>query len=94
VAGKVALNTFGQKSLPAALPPAGKYGAAALGLHAGAEPVLAFARAFRWLISAFHRAENRCWRDLGAVKVWMTKALSILQGWATVDLRIATAGHF
>ena len=48
------LDAFGQQTLPSALAPPGKRGATALGLHPRAETVLLFARAFGWLISAFH----------------------------------------
>jgi hypothetical protein len=80
------LHAFWQEPLPAALPPARKRGAAAFAFHAGAESVLVFARALRWLISAFHRAETAFWGDLKAVIVRMSKALSILHDWATVEL--------
>jgi hypothetical protein len=50
------LHTLRQKTFASALPPPRKSSAAAFGFHAGSKTVLAFARALRWLISAFHFA--------------------------------------
>jgi len=50
----VDLDALGQQALAAALATTGQSGASAFGLHAGAETVLAFARAFRGLVSSFH----------------------------------------
>jgi len=48
-----------QEAFPPPLAPARKSGAAPLCLHAGAETVLAFARALRALESAFHGERER-----------------------------------
>lgn len=48
------LDALGQEALASALTAAGQGGASAFGLHAGAEPVLAFARAFGSLVSSLH----------------------------------------
>jgi len=56
VSGVVILDTFWQQTFAAALSPASKSGAAAFGLHPGSKTVLAFTRALRWLVSAFHLA--------------------------------------
>jgi len=50
----VDLDALGKQALAATLAAAGQSGASAFGLHAGAEAVLAFARAFRGLVSSFH----------------------------------------
>lgn len=51
-------GTLGQQALAATLTPAGQGGASALGLHAGTEAVLTFARALRGLVSSFHGVEK------------------------------------
>jgi hypothetical protein len=50
------LDTLGQQALASALAPTRKGSAPAFGFHAGSKTVLTFARALRWLISAFHSA--------------------------------------
>jgi hypothetical protein len=55
----VELNAFWKQALAPALPPTGKRGTAAFCLHARTKAMLALARPFGWLVSAFHRAENR-----------------------------------
>jgi len=87
-------NALRQKTLPAALASASERGSSAFGLHARAEPVLAFACALGWLISAFHKAEKRFRCDSRAVTVGMSRALSILRARGIVDLRIASACNF
>jgi hypothetical protein len=52
----VILDTFWQQTFAAALSPASKSGAAAFGLHPASKTVLAFTRALRCLVSAFHLA--------------------------------------
>ena len=54
----VAIDAFGQQSLATALATARKCGASAFRPHARAKTVLALARSFGWLISAFHKAEK------------------------------------
>jgi hypothetical protein len=54
----VPLDALWQKPLAAALAPPGKRGAAALGFHACTKSMLAFTRALRWLISAFHKGRQ------------------------------------
>lgn len=54
VARVVPLRAFWQETFAAALTPPREYGAATFAFHAGPESVLMFARAFGWLISAFH----------------------------------------
>jgi hypothetical protein len=48
------LYAFWQQALAAPLTPPCQSGASTFAFHAGAESVLTFARAFRWLIGAFH----------------------------------------
>ena len=48
------LRAFWQQTLAAPLPPSCECGASTFAFHAGAESVLTFARAFGWLIGAFH----------------------------------------
>jgi hypothetical protein len=50
------LHAFRQQALSSALSPTREGGATAFGFHAGSKTVLAFTRALRWLISAFHSA--------------------------------------
>ena len=69
VPGVMPLDTFGQEPLATALAAAGESRAAALGFHACPKTVLAFARSFRWLIGAFHKAEKWVRRDWGAITV-------------------------
>ena len=84
----MALNPFGQQTFAPTLATARKRGAAALGFHAGAEPVLAFSRALGRLVSAVHKAEQFSRRDFGAVTVEMAWGLSIERK-LTVDLAFA-----
>jgi len=58
VARVVKIDAFGQQSFPSTLTASGKSGTATFGLHARAESVLAFARALRWLVGAFHKTET------------------------------------
>jgi hypothetical protein len=48
-------DTLGQQAFSTALPAAAQDGAPALGLHPRAKAELPLARAFAWLIGAFHR---------------------------------------
>jgi hypothetical protein len=82
-------DAFRQQTFATALASAGERGAAGLGFHAGAEAVLAFARALGWLVSAFHKSEQSSRRDWRAVTVEMTATLSILPRLLTVDLAFA-----
>jgi len=54
----MAIDAFRQQPLAATLATARESGASALGPHARAEAVLAFTSSFRWLKSAFHKAEK------------------------------------
>jgi hypothetical protein len=58
VAREVKIDAFWQQALATALTAAGEGGASAFGPHTRAKTVLALARSFRWLISAFHKAEK------------------------------------
>jgi hypothetical protein len=51
----VELNAFRQEPLAAALTPTRQRGTAALCLHSRTKSVLLFARAFGWLVRAFHK---------------------------------------
>jgi len=73
----MALDTFGQKPLPPALTTSREGGASAFRPHACPKTVLPLARSFRWLIGAFHKAENSRPRELRAVILGWGKALSI-----------------
>jgi hypothetical protein len=48
------LRAFWQQALAAPLTPSCECGASTFAFHAGTESVLTFARAFGWLIGAFH----------------------------------------
>jgi hypothetical protein len=74
----MSFDSFWQEALATALAPARQYGASSFGPHAGTETMLALARAFGWLIGAFHRAEKYFRRDLRAVTVRMSRVLSIV----------------
>jgi hypothetical protein len=56
------LHAFGQQSFPSALTAPGERGSAALGFHARTKAMLAFARAFGWLVRTFHKT------PLGAIR--------------------------
>ena len=77
VAGEVAFDAFRQETLSAALTTARERRASAFGPHPRAKSVLLFARSFRWLISAFHKAENSRPRELRAVTLGWSGGLSI-----------------
>jgi hypothetical protein len=55
----VSLDAFWQQPFAAALAPAGERGASAFGFHACAKAMLTFAGALGWLVSAFHKSEQR-----------------------------------
>jgi hypothetical protein len=59
----MSLDAFREQALAAPLPPACKCRATAFGFHAGTKTMLAFACSLGWLVSAFHKTENR----LGAI---------------------------
>ena len=52
------IDAFWQQTFAAALTTTREGGASAFGPHARAKTVLALARSFGWLISAFHKAEK------------------------------------
>jgi hypothetical protein len=58
MAREMTIDAFWQQTFAAALTTAREGGASAFGPHAGAKTVLLLARSFRWLISAFHKAEK------------------------------------
>jgi len=58
VAREMAIDAFGQKPFASALTTAREGGASAFRPHARPKTVLALARSFGWLISAFHKAEK------------------------------------
>jgi hypothetical protein len=58
VAREVKIDAFWQQALAAALTAAGEGGASAFRPHTRAKTVLALARSFGCLISAFHKAEK------------------------------------
>jgi hypothetical protein len=70
------LDAFREQALAAALSPACKYRAPALGLHAGTKTVLTFACSLGGLVSPFHKTEKA---SVGsrAVTLGMSTALSI-----------------
>ncbi len=58
MAREMTIDAFWQQTFASALTTAREGGASAFGPHAGAKTVLLLARSFRWLISAFHKAEK------------------------------------
>ena len=58
MASEMELNTLRHETLAPTLPAAAQDGATTLGLHAGTEAELAFARALGWLIGALHVVKN------------------------------------
>jgi hypothetical protein len=77
VAREVKIDAFWEQTFATALAPAREGGASAFGLHPRTETVLLFASAFGWLIRSFHKTEKLLRRDLRAVTVGMSRALSI-----------------
>jgi hypothetical protein len=58
MAREMTIDAFWQQTFAAALTTAREGGASAFRSHARPKTVLLLARSFRWLISAFHRAEK------------------------------------
>jgi len=58
MAREMAIDAFWQQTFASALATTGEGGSPAFGPHARAKTVLLLARSFRWLISAFHKAEK------------------------------------
>jgi hypothetical protein len=58
VAREMTIHAFWQQAFASALATTGERGAPAFGAHARAKTVLLLAGSFRWLISAFHKAEK------------------------------------
>jgi hypothetical protein len=52
-------DAFGEQTFPAALPAACQGRAAAFCFHPGAKTMLTFACSLGWLVSAFHKTENK-----------------------------------
>ena len=77
MAREMALDAFWQKALAAALASARESRASTFGLHACAESVLTFPCAFRWLISAFHKAGPCDSRELKAVTLGWSRGMSM-----------------
>lgn len=59
MASVMSFDAFWEQPFAAALPTARQRGAAPFCFHAGAKTMLTFARSLGWLISAFHKTENR-----------------------------------
>jgi len=70
------LDALWQQSLASALATARERGASALGPHPRPKTVLLLAGPFRWLISAFHKAEKFAPRELRAVTLGWSGGLS------------------
>src|SRR5438477_8003842 len=81
------LDSLWQQAIASALAPPRECGAPAFRAHARAKTVLTFARPFRWLISAFHKAEKSARRELRAVTLGWGRALSMWSAREDVDLR-------
>jgi len=98
MAGVVPFDAFREQALAATLPSARQRGTAALRLHPGTKTVLAFACSLRWLVSSFHKTENKLRRDLRAATVGTGEALSIPHtNWLSISVlysRIASAINF
>jgi hypothetical protein len=77
MAGVVYLDAFREQAFSPALPPARQRGAARFRFHARTKTVLAFACSLRWLVSPFHKTEKYFRRDLRAVTLGASAALSI-----------------
>ena len=77
MAREMALDTFRQETFATALTPPGEGGASTLGSHPRPKAMLLLAGSFRWLISAFHKAENFAGRELRAVTLGWGRGLSI-----------------
>jgi len=67
VAGVVAFGPLWQKAFTSTLTPARECGPSAFRSHTRTEAVLTLPGPFRWLISAFHKAEKFASRELKAV---------------------------
>jgi hypothetical protein len=72
------LHAFREQAFAAALATARKSRAAASCFHAGPKTMLAFACSFGGLVSAFHKTENPPRRDLKALNLGLSAALSTL----------------
>jgi hypothetical protein len=90
---KMPFDAFREQALAPALTPAGERGATPFGFHAGTKTVLLFARAFGWLVSAFHKTAKSFRRDSRAVTVGMSAALSISRVQQGLTTNPATAGR-
>jgi hypothetical protein len=76
VTREMTLDALGQKAFASALTTARERSASALGPHPRSKTVLTFAGPFRWLISAFHKAEKSAPRELRAVTLGWSPGLS------------------
>jgi hypothetical protein len=90
----MSIDTFGKEPFPPALPAPRKRGAPAFRPHPGTKTVLAFARSLRWLVSAFHKAEKYLRRELRAVTLGWSKALSILSAEECRSIRLGAEVAF
>jgi hypothetical protein len=92
--GVMEFRALGKKTLSAALTAPCKRGASAFRPHPGPKTVLTFARALRWLVSAFHKAEKYLRRELRAVTLGWSKALSILSAEKGRSIRLGAEVAF
>jgi hypothetical protein len=76
------LDALRQQTFAAALSPTSKGGTATLGFHAGSKTVLAFARALRWLIGAFHFAMVE-WME--KVEITLVLSMVVVEALAAAD---------
>ena len=76
MSGVVILDLFWQQTFAAALTPTRKSGAAAFGFHPSSKAVLAFTRALRWLVSAFHLAPVK-WT--GKVEITFPLSMAVVE---------------
>jgi len=85
------IDPFRQESFSAALATSREGGAPTFRSHPGTETVLALASSFRWLISAFHKAEKCAGREFGAVTLGWSRGLSMYLAWM-LDLLVVRTG--
>jgi hypothetical protein len=74
----MSIYALGKEPFPTALATSREGSAPAFRPHPGTKTVLALARPFRWLVSAFHKAGKYTRRELRAVTLGWSKRLSIL----------------
>jgi hypothetical protein len=85
----VELNAFREQAFAATLSPARQCRAAAFGFHARTKTMLLFPCALRWLVSPFHKTENKLRWDSRAATVGTGEALSIPRTrWLSISILI------